>query len=156
MKWVCGFFQKFRNILLFGATFFGNNKLKTSKKPRYSGLFYGESMWESNPPGQLLTTCNGFEDRGAHQHPSAPKCVSIIACRIPIRQAQNAHYACAGGNPRLSRRKSPSFFVMPVLSKYSRIAKAYLREVPRLSRICARVIVSFSAKCAFAAPHARA
>ena len=29
-------------------------------------------MWESNPPGQLFTTCTGFEDREAHQHLSAP------------------------------------------------------------------------------------
>ena len=33
---------------------------------------HGGNMWESNPPGQLFTTCNGFEDRGAHQHPSTP------------------------------------------------------------------------------------
>ena len=32
----------------------------------------GGNMWESNPPGQLFTTCTGFEDRGAHQHPSTP------------------------------------------------------------------------------------
>ena len=44
----------------------------------------GESMWESNPPGQLLTTCNGFEDRGAHQHPSTPIRAGIIACAYSL------------------------------------------------------------------------
>ena len=29
-------------------------------------------MWESNPPKQLFTTITGFEDQGAHQHPSTP------------------------------------------------------------------------------------
>jgi|GEM_PF-6651344 len=29
-------------------------------------------MWESNPPGQLLATCIGVEDLGAHQHASIP------------------------------------------------------------------------------------
>ena len=34
--------------------------------------FLGEGMWESNPPKKLLTPITGFEDRGAHQHPSTP------------------------------------------------------------------------------------
>ena len=32
-----------------------------------------------NPPMQLLTAITGFEDQRAHQHPSAPKCLSSIA-----------------------------------------------------------------------------
>ena len=32
----------------------------------------GGNMWESNPPGQFFATLTGFEDRGAHQHPSTP------------------------------------------------------------------------------------
>ena len=46
----------------------------TKKAPRFHAAlsFYGGNMWESNPPRQLFTTLTGFEDRGAHQHPSAP------------------------------------------------------------------------------------
>jgi len=29
-------------------------------------------MWESNPPGRLLTADTGFEDQEAHQHLSTP------------------------------------------------------------------------------------
>ena len=32
-----------------------------------------------NPPMQLLTAITGFEDQRAHQHPSAPKCLTIIS-----------------------------------------------------------------------------
>ena len=40
---------------------------------------YGGNMWESNPPGQFFATLTGFEDRGAHQHPSTPMSAPIIA-----------------------------------------------------------------------------
>ena len=56
-------------------------KIKTIGFPM---VLIGESMWESNPPGQLLTTCNGFEDRGAHQHPSTPIRSAIIACTYSL------------------------------------------------------------------------
>ena len=39
----------------------------------------GGNMWESNPPGRLLAPLNGFEDRGAHQHPSTPMGLRIVA-----------------------------------------------------------------------------
>ena len=39
----------------------------------------GGNMWESNPPGRLLAPLNGFEDRGAHQHPSTPMGCGIVA-----------------------------------------------------------------------------
>ena len=38
----------------------------------YSPVIFGGSMWESNPPKQLLTTLTGFEDQGPHQQPSTP------------------------------------------------------------------------------------
>ena len=40
---------------------------------------FGGNMWESNPPGRLLAPLNGFEDRGAHQHPSTPMGLRIVA-----------------------------------------------------------------------------
>ena len=35
-------------------------------------IFSGEGMWESNPPGTLLTPHTGFEDQEAHQSPIYP------------------------------------------------------------------------------------
>ena len=39
---------------------------------------FGGNMWESNPPKRLFTPITGFEDQGAHQHPSTPECRYII------------------------------------------------------------------------------
>ena len=41
---------------------------------------FGGNMWESNPPGRFLAPLTGFEDRGAHQHPSTPMdghCITV-------------------------------------------------------------------------------
>lgn len=67
--------------------------------------------------------------------------------------AGKARPVYSAGKPRFSLRKSPSFLVMPVLSKYSSAASAYLREVESASRSSARVMVSFAAKWALAAAH---
>ena len=48
-------------------------------KPQAKPAAFGGNMWESNPPGRLLAPLNGFEDRGAHQHPSTPMGVGIVA-----------------------------------------------------------------------------
>ena len=39
---------------------------------KYSFIFTGGSMWESNPPRMLLTPHTGFEDQEAHQLPIYP------------------------------------------------------------------------------------
>ena len=36
------------------------------------GRCFGGGMWGSNPPRRLFAVRTGFEDREAHQHPSAP------------------------------------------------------------------------------------
>ena len=41
---------------------------------------FGGGMWGSNPPRRLFAVRTGFEDREAHQHPSAPIC-GLRACR---------------------------------------------------------------------------
>lgn len=43
---------------------------KRSRPP--GGSDSGGGMWESNPPRRLFAVRTGFEDRKAHQHPSAP------------------------------------------------------------------------------------
>ena len=48
-------------------------------KPQEKPAAFGGNMWESNPPGRLLAPLNGFEDRGAHQHPSTPMGGCIVA-----------------------------------------------------------------------------
>ena len=48
-------------------------------KPQVKPAAFGGNMWESNPPGRLLAPLNGFEDRGAHQHPSTPMGSGIVA-----------------------------------------------------------------------------
>ena len=68
----------------------------TDKNPpkarKASEDFLGEGMWESNPPKKLLTPITGFEDRGAHQHPSTPMLErttvhpAIIACPVVGRK----------------------------------------------------------------------
>ena len=45
-------------------------------------IFFGEGMWESNPPGRLLIPYTDFEDQRAHQNPSTPKTLSILTEKI--------------------------------------------------------------------------
>ena len=61
---------------------------KGKTAPVVTETVFGGNMWESNPPGRLLATHNGFEDRGAHQHPSTPVDFRIIQyagnkCKLP-------------------------------------------------------------------------
>ena len=53
---------------------------------------FGGNMWESNPPRQLFTTLTGFEDQGAHQHPSAPECESQYTIAFPKKQWEKAFF----------------------------------------------------------------
>ena len=57
--------------------------------PAESAGALGGNMWESNPPGRLLAPLTGFEDRGAHQHPATPICLSIIAQAIEKSKLKN-------------------------------------------------------------------
>ena len=47
-------------------------------------FLYGEGMWESNPPRQLLITRTDFEDQKAHQHPATPMDIIILADYDPF------------------------------------------------------------------------
>ena len=115
-------------------------------------------MWESNPPRQLFTTNNGFEDRGAHQHPATPIRVKIIThfasfCKYYLSLCQKFaaipwDQPISLSKPRYRRRTLLSFRVKRILSKVSSNACVYLREEPSTSRSSARVRVSCSAKCA--------
>lgn len=59
----------------------GENDKGAANENRLRPLLFlsGGNVWELNPPMQLLTAITGFEDQRAHQHPSAPKCLSSIA-----------------------------------------------------------------------------
>ena len=51
-------------------------ELKTLKSPVHTDFrvnIFGGNMWESNPPGRLLTADTGFEDQEAHQHLYTPE-----------------------------------------------------------------------------------
>lgn len=115
---------------------------------------FGGNMWESNPPRQLFTTLTGFEDQGAHQHPSAPGCESQYTIAFPKKQWKKTFFPSLRLFLRLFqkpcpiRRMSPSFFSILFLSKYSKTANAYFREVFSRSRNSASVSSSFSAKWA--------
>ena len=74
---------------------------------------FGGNMWESNPPGRLLAPLNGFEDRGAHQHPSTPMGFGIVAQLFSKSKPFFRNYS---RNPRCRYRRSPSFLVILFLS----------------------------------------
>ena len=64
------------------------NRIKETASTMEAEAVIGGNMWESNPPGRFLATHNGFEDRGAHQHPSTPVDFRIIQyaankCKLP-------------------------------------------------------------------------
>ena len=47
-------------------------------------LSFGGGMWESNPPGTLLTPHTGFEDQEAHQSPNYPHIT--FRCSLTLSQ----------------------------------------------------------------------
>ena len=74
---------------------------------------FGGNMWESNPPGRLLAPLNGFEDRGAHQHPSTPMGSGIVA---QLFSKSKPFFLFYSRKPKCRYRKSPSFLVIRFLS----------------------------------------
>ena len=57
-----------------------DKRSKYTPQPSAVGyIYFGGNMWESNPPRRFLANITGFEDRGAHQHPSTPMGADIIA-----------------------------------------------------------------------------
>ena len=67
----------------------------------------GGNMWESNPPKRLFTPVTGFEDQGAHQHPSTPECGAIITQNFDDRNRINAFFHCNRAFPRSFRTPLP-------------------------------------------------
>ena len=63
----------FAKCLHFNFQLIFSPKTKNKKKRPKSLIYYGGSMWESNPPKKLLTPHAGFEDQRAHQDSSTPK-----------------------------------------------------------------------------------
>ena len=91
-------------------------------------MTYGGGVCESNTPGRLFTPHDGFEDRGAHQDPSA-------SARKDSGFRPGAPRVRRGGYAFLPRvRASPSRFVTPWESKYSSSGMMYLRLEPTMSR----------------------
>lgn len=98
---------------------------------------YGGGACESNTPGTLFTPHYGFEDRGAHQDPSASAqdCPGEgVCCQChTLGTAKKEPRVCPAHDVR-STRTSPSRLVRPAESKYSSSGIANLRLTPRTSR----------------------
>ena len=81
-------------------------------------------MWESNPPKELFTPITGFEDQGAHQHPSTPVCNAILShvsdlCNrffLKINFFYSSSLGAIAGKAGPGRRMSPSFLRILFLS----------------------------------------